>query len=116
MTCLDLNDLLTKEILPEVNNIIAEYIDSEFSYIEDEDDLEDLEESEVDDALYNTVEEYLKDIPELKSNNKIISQKIQKIQQLTGLNSAAVEEVKNNDFIDQSSQEELADAWSQDIF
>lgn len=56
MTCLDLNDLLTKEILPEINSIIAEYIESEFSYIENEEDLKDLENTEVSDDLYDEVE------------------------------------------------------------
>ena len=66
--------------------------------------------------LYNTVEEYLKDLPELKTNDRVIFQKIQKVQHLTVLNSAAVDEIKNNDIIDQSSQDEIADAWSPDIF
>ena len=56
MTCLDNNELLSKEILPEVNSIISEYIDSEFSYIENEDDLKDLEDKEVDEDLYEEVE------------------------------------------------------------
>lgn len=62
MTYLDNNELLSKEILPEVNSIISEYIDSEFSYIENEDDLKDLENKEVDEDLYEEVERGLNNL------------------------------------------------------
>ena len=51
MTYLDINELVSKEILPEINSTIEEYLEDKFSYIEDENDLEDLENSEVEDDL-----------------------------------------------------------------
>ena len=70
--------------------------------------------------LYNTVEEYLKDLPELDHNNKLINQKIQKIQHLAGLNLAAVREA--DDKLDElilppmpgSEDDEINNAWAAD--
>ena len=55
MTYLDINNLVSREILPEINNTIEEYLEDKFSYIENEEDLEDLEDAEVDEELINEV-------------------------------------------------------------
>jgi len=55
MTYLDLNDFVTKEVLQDINSTVSNYIDSEFGYIENEEDLEDLEYSEVPPELVETV-------------------------------------------------------------
>lgn len=69
--------------------------------------------------LYNTVEEYLKDLPELDHNNKLINQKIQKMQQLAGLNLAAVNEANQIDELilppmPGSEDDEINNAWAAD--
>jgi len=55
MTYLDLNDFVTKEVLQDINSTVSNYIDSEFGYIENEEDLEDLEYSEVSPELVENV-------------------------------------------------------------
>ena len=55
MTYLDLNDFVTKEVLQDINSTVSNYIDSEFGYIENEEDLEDLEYSEVSPELVESV-------------------------------------------------------------
>lgn len=55
MTYLDLNDFVTKEVLQDINSTVSNYIDSEFGYIENEEDLEDLEYSEVPPELVENV-------------------------------------------------------------
>ena len=42
MNLLDVNDFVTKEVLPEINDLVRDYLESEYSYIENEDDLADL--------------------------------------------------------------------------
>lgn len=67
MNYLEINNLLSKEILPEINNVISEYLEDKFSYIDNEDDLADLEDYEVDDELIDIVK---KDLNQLISDVK----------------------------------------------
>lgn len=62
MTYLDINDLVSKEILPELNDFIKNYLEDKFSYIENEEDLEDLEDYEVDDDLLDSVKSKIYDV------------------------------------------------------
>ena len=55
MTYLDVNDFVSNEVLPLVNDIVEDYIESNFYYIENEEDLEDLEEAEVTEELFTDV-------------------------------------------------------------
>ena len=67
MNYLNLDNFVTSEVLPEINNLVQNYLDSEFSYIENEDDLEDLENAEVSDELFSEIEKDLyKLVKELK--------------------------------------------------
>lgn len=67
MTYLDVNDFVSDEVLPLVNDIVEDYIESNFYYIENEEDLEDLEEAEVTEELFTDVEgNILKLIHQLK--------------------------------------------------
>lgn len=67
MTYLDVNDFVSNEVLPLVNDIVEDYIESNFYYIENEEDLEDLEEAEVTEELFTDVEgNILKLIHQLK--------------------------------------------------
>lgn len=65
MTYLDDNDFLNNEVLPKINSIVENYFDSEYSYINCEEDLEDLEDAEVTEELMNDVKSSL---------NKLISE------------------------------------------
>lgn len=65
MTYLDDNDFLNNEVLPKINSIVENYFDSEYSYINCEEDLEDLEDAEVTEELINDVKSSL---------NKLISE------------------------------------------
>ena len=55
MNYLSINDLVSKEILPQINDIIADYLEDKFSYIENQEDLEDLEEYEIEEDLIEIV-------------------------------------------------------------
>jgi len=55
MTILDDNKFVSNELLPELNEIVKNYLESEYSYIENSDDLEDLDEAEINDSLINEV-------------------------------------------------------------
>ena len=59
MNYFDLNKFVEKEILPEINAFIEDYLEDTYSYIENKEDLEDLEYAEVTDEL---LEEVRKDI------------------------------------------------------
>ncbi len=65
MTYLDDNDFLNNEVLPKINSIVENYFDSEYSYINCEEDLKDLEDAEVSEELMNDVKSSL---------NKLISE------------------------------------------
>ena len=56
MNLLDVNDFVTKEVLPEINDLVRDYLESEYSYIENEDDLADLEEAEINEELVTDIE------------------------------------------------------------
>lgn len=81
MTYLDLNNFVSKEVLPEINSGVATYIDSEFGYIENEEDLEDLEYSEVPqelvqniiDSLYRLADDCKEDYDFSKVDNKVFN-------------------------------------------
>lgn len=62
MNYLEINDLVSKEILPEINNIISDYLEDKFSYIENEEDLEDLENYDIDDDLIDVVRSGIFDV------------------------------------------------------
>ena len=55
MTILDNNKFVSNELLPELNEIIKNYLESEYSYIENKDDLDDLDDAEVNDSLISEV-------------------------------------------------------------
>ena len=55
MNYFDLNKFVEKEILPEINEFIKDYLESTYSYIDNEEDLEDLEYAEVTDELLEEV-------------------------------------------------------------
>lgn len=55
MTILDNNKFVSNELLPELNEIVKNYLESEYSYIENKDDLEDLEDAEVNDSLISEI-------------------------------------------------------------
>lgn len=55
MTYLDINDFVTKEVLPLINKNVQNFLDSEYSYIECEEDLDDLETAEVQEDLMNDI-------------------------------------------------------------
>lgn len=59
MTLLDVNDFVTKEVLPEINNLVQNYLESEYSYIEEEEDLEDLENAEINEELVEDIKKNL---------------------------------------------------------
>lgn len=63
MTYLENNEFVSNELLPEINSIVSKYLESEYSYIENEEDLEDLDAAELNDELIDDV---------LKSVNKLI--------------------------------------------
>lgn len=69
MNYLNLNDFVTNEVFPEINNLVQTYLEGEYSYIENEEDLEDLEEAEVTDDLFDEIEKDLyKLVKELKDD------------------------------------------------
>ena len=71
MNYFEINDLLSKEILPQINDIISNFLEDKFSYIENEEDLEDLEDYEVDDELIDIVKSGIYDvIAEVKDDYK----------------------------------------------
>lgn len=55
MTILDNNKFVSNELLPELNEIVKNYLESEYSYIENKDDLDDLDDAEVNDSLISEV-------------------------------------------------------------
>jgi len=55
MNYLSINDLVSKEILPQINDTVADYLEDKFSYIENQEDLEDLEEYEIEEDLIEIV-------------------------------------------------------------
>ena len=56
MNYLNLDTFVTSEVFPEINNLVQNYLESEYSYIENEDDLSDLENAEVTDDLFDEIE------------------------------------------------------------
>ncbi len=55
MTILDDNKFVSNELLPEINKIVENFLESEYSYIENTDDLEDLEDAEITESLLNDI-------------------------------------------------------------
>lgn len=55
MTILDDNKFVSNELLPEINKIVENFLESEYSYIENTDDLADLEEAEITESLLNDI-------------------------------------------------------------
>lgn len=55
MTYFDINKFVSDEILPQVNSTVQNYLEDTYSYIENEDDLEDLEYAEITDELIDNV-------------------------------------------------------------
>lgn len=62
MTILDDNKFVSNELLPEINEIVENFLESEYSYIENTDDLEDLEEAEITESLLNDVNEGVRNL------------------------------------------------------
>ncbi|MBR3617948.1 MAG: hypothetical protein IKN46_04660 [Acholeplasmatales bacterium] len=65
MTYLENDEFVSNELLPEINSIVSKYLESEYSYIENEEDLEDLDEAEVSDEL---IDDVLKSVKKLIKN------------------------------------------------
>lgn len=60
--------------------------------------------------LYNTVKEYLDDVDEIRRNNKIVDQKIEKVQKLANLNVSLISEtLMSNPIFD---DEQIALDWN----
>lgn len=59
MTQKDINKFVSNELLPEINNCVKDYLEDKFSYIENTDDLEDLEYAEVEDDLISEAKSLL---------------------------------------------------------
>ena len=55
MTYFDINKFVSDEVLPQVNSTVQNYLEDTYSYIENEDDLEDLEYAEITDELIDNV-------------------------------------------------------------
>lgn len=55
MTYFDINKFVSDEVLPQVNSTVQNYLEDAYSYIENEDDLEDLEYAEITDELIDNV-------------------------------------------------------------
>ena len=49
----EFNKFVSDELLPEINSFVENYITDKFSYIENSEDLEDLEYTEIDEDLIN---------------------------------------------------------------
>lgn len=62
MTEKDINKFVSNELLPEINNYVKNYMDDKFSYIETQDDLEDLEYAEVEEDLINETKQILNNL------------------------------------------------------
>jgi len=55
MNYLDHNEFVSKAVLREINNTVINYMDSEYDYIDSDEDLADLEEAEVTPQLVDEV-------------------------------------------------------------
>jgi len=66
MTYLENNEFVSNELLPEINSIVSKYLESEYSYIENEEDLEDLDVAELNDEL---IDDVLKSVKKLIKNS-----------------------------------------------
>ena len=55
MNYLDHNEFVSKAVLREINNTVINYMDSEYSYVDCDEDLEDLENAEVTQQLVDEV-------------------------------------------------------------
>ena len=60
MTYIENNEFVSNEVLPEITSIVSNYLESEYSYIENEEDLEDLDAAEITDELIDEVLKSLK--------------------------------------------------------
>lgn len=73
MNYFDINKLVEKEILPEINCYIQDYLEDKFGYIESSEDLEDLEYAEVDDDLVEAVKNDIYELIDDVSNEYDLS-------------------------------------------
>lgn len=62
MTYFDINKFVTDEVLPTVNELVKTYLEITYSYIDNFDDLQDLEFAEVNDELLDDVKKSLKNL------------------------------------------------------
>lgn len=62
MNYLDHNEFVSKAVLREINNTVINYMDSEYDYIDSDEDLADLEDAEVTPQLVDEVAVNLVDL------------------------------------------------------
>lgn len=108
MNYLSLNDFVTNEVFPEINNLVQNYLEGEYSYIENEEDLEDLEEAEVTDDLFDDIEKDLyKLVKELKDDYDFsqVNEKVFPKEELLSMIESSFSDCK--DMLIQEYQEEF---------
>lgn len=108
MNYLNLNDFVTNEVFPEINNLVQNYLEGEYSYIENEEDLEDLEEAEVTDDLFDDIEKDLyKLVKELKDDYDFsqVNEKVFPKEELLSMIESSFSDCK--DMLIQEYQEEF---------
>lgn len=117
MNYLNLDTFVTSEVFPEINNLVQNYLESEYSYIENEDDLSDLENAEVTDALFNEIESDLyKMVKELKDEYDFsyVNEKVFPREELLSMIESSFSDCKEimmQEYLEQFEKQEYFDEY-----
>ena len=117
MNYLNLDTFVTSEVFPEINNLVQNYLESEYSYIENEDDLSDLENAEVTDALFDEIESDLyKMVKELKDEYDFsyVNEKVFPREELLSMIESSFSDCKEimmQEYLEQFEKQEYFDEY-----
>lgn len=117
MNYLNLDTFVTSEVFPEINNLVQNYLESEYSYIENEDDLSDLENAEVTDDLFDEIESDLyKMAKELKDEYDFsyVNEKIFPREELLSMIESSFSDCKEimmQEYLEQFEKQEYFDEY-----
>lgn len=117
MNYLNLDTFVTSEVFPEINNLVQNYLESEYSYIENEDDLSDLENAEVTDDLFDEIESDLyKMAKELKDEYDFsyVNEKVFPREELLSMIESSFSDCKEimmQEYLEQFEKQEYFDEY-----
>ena len=121
MTYLDVDKFVTGDLLPMINDLVKEYLEDTYSYIENEDDLEDLEDAEITDefmmqvkiAIYDLIDEVYDDYDFSKVDDKEINNEL--LYQIIDSSFVDYKEILIQKYNDQFDKEEYIDEYYSDM-